>query len=406
MLGSTLASPDDFVRGHGGAPARRGGRAAAAIRRWRASARPSASPPAGASLNRGQLTIGLKPLRERGICRRRQVIARLRPKLAAGGRHADLPVVGAGSARRRAGRRRATSSCCSRRISASCGDWAQKLEDEAAHGAGPADVSSDQDRAGPAGERGDRPRRRGPARRLRRRDRRRAEQRLRAAADLHHLHRRATSTRSCWRSIRRCRPIPRCSTASIVGAAGGQQVPLRQRGAVRARHGAAGGAAPGPVPGGDASASTWRPAWRWATRWPRVQRRRPRRCACPRRCAPSSPATRAGCRNRWTRSRALIGAAFLAIYIVLGVLYESLTQPLTIISTLPSAGLGALLALLVTGTELVDHGHHRHRAADGHREEERHHAGGFRAGGRSGSTGRRRSRRSTRRAWSGSGRSS
>ena len=49
----------------------------------------------------------------------------------------------------------------------------------------------------------------------------------------------------------------------------------------------------------------------------------------------------------------LIGAALLAIYIVLGVLYESLAQPLTIISTLPSAGLGALLALLVTGTELT-----------------------------------------------------
>jgi multidrug efflux pump len=48
----------------------------------------------------------------------------------------------------------------------------------------------------------------------------------------------------------------------------------------------------------------------------------------------------------------LIGAAFLTIYIVLGVLYESLTQPLTIISTLPSAGLGALLALLVTNTDL------------------------------------------------------
>jgi multidrug efflux pump len=48
----------------------------------------------------------------------------------------------------------------------------------------------------------------------------------------------------------------------------------------------------------------------------------------------------------------LIGAAFLTIYIVLGVLYESLTQPITIISTLPSAGLGALLALLITGYEL------------------------------------------------------
>jgi multidrug efflux pump len=49
----------------------------------------------------------------------------------------------------------------------------------------------------------------------------------------------------------------------------------------------------------------------------------------------------------------LILAALIAVYIVLGVLYESLAHPLTIISTLPSAGLGALLALLVTGSELT-----------------------------------------------------
>ena len=42
----------------------------------------------------------------------------------------------------------------------------------------------------------------------------------------------------------------------------------------------------------------------------------------------------------------------ISIYIVLGVLYESLLHPLTIISTLPSAGLGALLALWITGTDL------------------------------------------------------
>ena len=48
----------------------------------------------------------------------------------------------------------------------------------------------------------------------------------------------------------------------------------------------------------------------------------------------------------------LIGAALISIYIVLGALYESLLHPLTIISTLPSAGIGALLALLVTGTDL------------------------------------------------------
>jgi multidrug efflux pump len=49
----------------------------------------------------------------------------------------------------------------------------------------------------------------------------------------------------------------------------------------------------------------------------------------------------------------LILASLIAMYIVLGVLYESLAHPLTIISTLPSAGLGALLALQVTGTQLT-----------------------------------------------------
>jgi multidrug efflux pump len=48
----------------------------------------------------------------------------------------------------------------------------------------------------------------------------------------------------------------------------------------------------------------------------------------------------------------LLIAAVIAVYIVLGVLYESLAHPLTIISTLPSAGLGALLALQLSGTEL------------------------------------------------------
>jgi multidrug efflux pump len=47
----------------------------------------------------------------------------------------------------------------------------------------------------------------------------------------------------------------------------------------------------------------------------------------------------------------LILAAMAAIYVVLGMLYENYWQPLTILSTLPSAGLGALLALLATGTE-------------------------------------------------------
>jgi multidrug efflux pump len=47
----------------------------------------------------------------------------------------------------------------------------------------------------------------------------------------------------------------------------------------------------------------------------------------------------------------LIAAALLAIYAVLGILYESYVHPLTILSTLPSAGVGAVLALLLTHTE-------------------------------------------------------
>jgi multidrug efflux pump len=48
----------------------------------------------------------------------------------------------------------------------------------------------------------------------------------------------------------------------------------------------------------------------------------------------------------------LVGAAVVTMYIVLGVLYESFIHPLTILSTLPSAGVGALLALDLTGHDL------------------------------------------------------
>jgi multidrug efflux pump len=48
----------------------------------------------------------------------------------------------------------------------------------------------------------------------------------------------------------------------------------------------------------------------------------------------------------------LIAAAIITVYIVLGVLYESFIHPITILSTLPSAGVGALLALLIGGSDL------------------------------------------------------
>jgi len=47
----------------------------------------------------------------------------------------------------------------------------------------------------------------------------------------------------------------------------------------------------------------------------------------------------------------LILAAVITVYIVLGVLYESYVHPLTILSSLPSAGVGALVLLLLTGTD-------------------------------------------------------
>jgi len=57
---------------------------------------------------------------------------------------------------------------------------------------------------------------------------------------------------------------------------------------------------------------------------------------------------RASMSNMWV----LILAALVAVYVVLGMLYESLIHPITIISTLPSAGVGALLALMLSGFDL------------------------------------------------------
>ncbi len=78
----------------------------------------------------------------------------------------------------------------------------------------------------------------------------------------------------------------------------------------------------------------------------------------------------------------LIIAAIVTVYIVLGVLYESYIHPITILSTLPSAGVGAH-----SGADAVPHGFgsggaDRHHPADRYREEERHHDDRLCAGGR------------------------
>jgi len=75
----------------------------------------------------------------------------------------------------------------------------------------------------------------------------------------------------------------------------------------------------------------------------------------------------------------LILAAFATIYISLGMLYESFVHPLTILSTLPSAGVGAVLALLLFRHRIRHHRNDRGDPADRHRQEERHHDDRLRA---------------------------
>ena len=75
----------------------------------------------------------------------------------------------------------------------------------------------------------------------------------------------------------------------------------------------------------------------------------------------------------------LIAAALVTIYIILGVLYESTIHPITILSTLPSAGIGALLLLMAVAHRSQRDRHDRHSSAHRHRQEERHHDGRLRA---------------------------
>ena len=63
--------------------------------------------------------------------------------------------------------------------------------------------------------------------------------------------------------------------------------------------------------------------------------------------------TAAAFQNSLASEPYLILAAVITVYIVLGVLYESYIHPITILSTLPSAGVGAILALMLTGNDLT-----------------------------------------------------
>ena len=131
---------------------------------------------------------------------------------------------------------------------------------------------------------------------------------------------------------------------------------------------------------------------------------RARAAACP---PPSPPASRARRRPSSPRCKGLgllLLAAVLVIYLVLGILYESFIHPLTILSGLPSAGVGALLTLMIFDQELNLYGFVGHHHAGRHREEERHHDDRLRPR-RAARRASRRARRSTRAAWCASARS-
>jgi multidrug efflux pump subunit AcrB len=299
------------------------------------------------SLNRGQLTVSLKPLRERGVSSE-EIIARLRPALA---RVSGLQTFLFSAQDLRGGGRSGGSnqfvlidqSLEELRV------WTQRLVDKLRDAPGIVDVSSDQDRAGPqvnvvidravAARLGV------------------SVSAIDTALNNAFAQRQISiiySDRNQYRVVLEATPVLQTDPAMLdriyVGSATGKQMPLRsvvqfERGIapLAVRH-------QGQYP---AATITFNVAQGVATgtALATVQK------VADDLHMPETVRTQFAGNSRYlTESLSsqplLIGAAFLSIYIVLGVLYESLTQPLTIISTLPSAGLGALLALLITGTEL------------------------------------------------------
>ena len=175
-------------------------------------------------------------------------------------------------------------------------------------------------------------------------------------------------TRSTQRLRRARRRRARCRSSPSPGLAGATPLSVNHQGqfpAVTLSFNLAPGVALGQARDGD-------PARRAADR---AARQRPR------------AASRAPPRRSQSRSASeplLDPGGALAVYIVLGVLYESYIHPITILSTLPSAGVGALLALLLIQDRAQHHRPHRHHPAHRHREEERDHDDRLRHRGRAG----------------------
>ena len=179
-------------------------------------------------------------------------------------------------------------------------------------------------------------------------DRRHALRRLRPAAGLDHLHAAEPVPRRPRGRARVPAEPGRARAASTCAAPTGRQVPLHGvRARRRSEHAPLVDQPPGAVPGGDALVQP-------GARAPRSARRSTPSTAASASIGAAAQRPRRASRARRRRSRRrspneplLILAALITVYIVLGVLYESYIHPITILSTLPSAGVGALLALIV-----------------------------------------------------------
>ena len=268
------------------------------------------------------------------------------------------------------------------------------------------DVNSDQQNQGLQASLDDRPDDRLAPRRHAADDRRRRSTTPSASGRSRRSTRRSTSTTSSWRSHPKFWQDPRGAQATSTSARPtGEPGPAR-RGLrpLRADDDLPDGEPPGAVPVRDPLVQ---PAHR---RRARRRRRRDRaarsaRCGLPAAIRGSFQGTAQAFQASLANEPLLILAALLAVYIVLGVLYESLIHPLTILSTLPSAGVGALLALLLFTDRPVRHRAHRDHPAHRHRQEERDPDDRLRDRGRAAGGQGARGRRSSRRACSASARS-
>ncbi len=300
-----------------------------------------------ASLNRGNLTVSLKPLSVRHVSSE-QVIARLRPKLAA---IAGIQTFLYSAQDLRGGGRQGNANQFVL-IDPSLTElryWTQKLEAKLKTMKQVTDVSSDQDKAGPEA--------------MVMIDRRAATRLGVSVAAIDNALNNAFAQRQIsvmyqtrnqyWvvlEAAARLQTAPAMLARIFVGAGNGTQVPLLSLVHVVADTAPLSVRHQGEFPAATIFFNV-PPGEAMGTALAAVQQ------AAAGLHMPASVRTTVGGNARYLKESIaseppLLLAALIAMYIVLGVLYESLTQPLTIISTLPSAGIGALLAMLITGTSL------------------------------------------------------